>query len=510
LTVRRGINYGRESEYELFAESFSNYDVIDARIDVGAQKALIRMKGNPATSGDAASMLAAVKSGQLAGIYGDDLRAAAQLAARRGTVRWKLVPPGRVAALIREPDPSRPPTIIFRTQYRGDRQRLDPALVAAWRGFLGGLYAAAIEESEMEAFTGPNVKQTGAGKVSALALVSLPVNGQDCVLAHLLSNFDIDGSALKDAHKRFLIDRLVVILKNNMSNTVELIGRASRTASAAYNLRLSEKRVNAVAEFLLRSGIPKNQISTQFIGNQSPFSLALEAEEDRSVEVRPRIARVFTLSLLNVGLVARADIVIKIIEEVMAPVVRRAGRELKVMRSVVIPGDLTLDFDAGGGASRPCVNIILGNEGGGEILLGGHRALRVCSGMRLGPNGVPDHQSQLEHVFEPHEPEFAQAVANTAIHELGHLLGLRHVNDFSNFMHAVDPLGANLPQVMRNRQTMRQHWSRRGRFNPAQIESMMCSIKTGFFIDPVKVTGVPAGTPPISPKGRSPLRKSAR
>lgn len=130
-------NVGRQPFHarESFAGSFSNYDVIDPRIDVSAQKALIRLRGNPATSADAAQMLAAVKGERLQGIFGDDLRAAAQLAARLGTVRWELVPRGQVAALIREPNPAAPPTIIFRTQYRGDAARLDPALVAAWRGF---------------------------------------------------------------------------------------------------------------------------------------------------------------------------------------------------------------------------------------------------------------------------------------------------------------------------------------------------------------------------------------
>ncbi len=134
--MSRGVEYSPERSYESFAPSFSNYDVIDPRIDVSAQQALIRLRGNPATSADAAGMLMAVKSGQLAGIYGDDLLAAAQLAARLGTVRWELVPRAQVAALIREPNPLAPPTIIFRTQYRGDRNRLDPALVAAWRSFL--------------------------------------------------------------------------------------------------------------------------------------------------------------------------------------------------------------------------------------------------------------------------------------------------------------------------------------------------------------------------------------
>ncbi|HWS88669.1 MAG TPA: hypothetical protein VN282_16970 [Pyrinomonadaceae bacterium] len=132
---RADASVARGPRREVAAGSFSNYDVIDSRIDVSAQKALIRMRGNPATSADAAAMLAAVKGGRLAGIYGDALLAAAQLAARLGTVRWKLVPPGRVAALVRERNPAAPPTIIFRESARGNPAQLDPALLAAWREF---------------------------------------------------------------------------------------------------------------------------------------------------------------------------------------------------------------------------------------------------------------------------------------------------------------------------------------------------------------------------------------
>lgn len=130
-------NVGRRPLYarESFAESFSNYDVIDPRIDVNAQKALITMKGNSATATAAASILAAVKGGRLAGIYGDNLLAAAQLAARLGTVRWQLVPPGLDAALIRERDPSAPPAIIFREHVGSVPSRIITALLSAWRSF---------------------------------------------------------------------------------------------------------------------------------------------------------------------------------------------------------------------------------------------------------------------------------------------------------------------------------------------------------------------------------------
>ena len=134
----------------------SPYEVIDERIDEAAQRALLRMnKGDAAARQDAAGMLAAVKGTlgehmRLAGIYGDNLKKAAELASRHGTVRWELVPKGEDAALILEPgDPAGvlPPTIIFRggdpgakpVSHYGVRnlpERLDPALRKAWAAFL--------------------------------------------------------------------------------------------------------------------------------------------------------------------------------------------------------------------------------------------------------------------------------------------------------------------------------------------------------------------------------------
>ena len=129
------------------AAAFPPAAVIDERIDVSAQFALQRMsRGDPSARLDAVEMLAAIKqTGQLAGIYGDDLKKAAELAARHGTVRWELVPKGEDAALVLEPGDvtgALPPTIIFRggnpPQSHGVRkqpQRLDPALRKAWATF---------------------------------------------------------------------------------------------------------------------------------------------------------------------------------------------------------------------------------------------------------------------------------------------------------------------------------------------------------------------------------------
>ncbi|HEX6699978.1 MAG TPA: hypothetical protein VF101_04535 [Gaiellaceae bacterium] len=89
---------------------------------------------NAAAAGEA---IAAINTGALAGIFGDDLRAAVEVARRHGTQRWLLVPRGEDAALVLEPSDlvHAPPTIIFRDAARNDRARLDRALVRAIRSF---------------------------------------------------------------------------------------------------------------------------------------------------------------------------------------------------------------------------------------------------------------------------------------------------------------------------------------------------------------------------------------
>jgi hypothetical protein len=95
--------------------------VIDPRIDVGAQKALLRMfKGGQGARADATGMLAAVKSSQLAGIFGDDLLVVVKLAQGLGTYRWLLVSKGEDAALVL--DPADPLTALATIIFRGDTQ----------------------------------------------------------------------------------------------------------------------------------------------------------------------------------------------------------------------------------------------------------------------------------------------------------------------------------------------------------------------------------------------------
>ncbi len=317
---------------------------------------------------------------------------------------------------------------------------------------------------------------TGTGGVRILN-----TSVQGCPTAFLLYNFDIGGHTLKPSHRGFIRQRIHRILSNDQRTRMRLVGRSSRSGPDTYNLRLSGRRVDAVIRLAMGlGGVARGQIDSQSLGERQPFSPLPESEDDRSVEVHFTIPTQFILSLENVTVVRHWRIIEATIRHTLGPLVQRAGRSLMLGRR--IPADIVLTFDRGGRESRPCQMLILGNEGGGDIFVGAHRDLRVCGVPQLNRRtGHVDHGSQMQRVFEDDQPQFARFVANTAIHEMGHVMGLSHVADRSNFMFSDGSSGANLPRAQRTLQTMRRHWAGAKRFNPAQKQRIICALQTGFY-----------------------------
>jgi hypothetical protein len=104
---------------------------------VRAQFALLRLfKGTPEDANDARDLFNAVKTGEIKGIFGDDLAVSAKLAAERSTVRWELVPPGQDAVMLQDESPDTP-VIIFK-EAAGQKPRLDQALLSIFREHRGG------------------------------------------------------------------------------------------------------------------------------------------------------------------------------------------------------------------------------------------------------------------------------------------------------------------------------------------------------------------------------------
>jgi hypothetical protein len=208
----------------------------------------------------------------------------------------------------------------------------------------------------------------------------------------------------------------------------------------------------------------------------------------------PSITTPLIIILEDVFIVPQFRVVEDTIRQAIEPIANAAGRQLQFARRP--PGDLSLLFDLGGRGSGPCTLLILGNEGGGEIFVGAHEELRVCSGPQGTPDN-PDYVSQLERVFSRGEAEFARFVGNTAVHELAHLMvQMPHTSDRGNFMHSHPRLGANLPQNLRTLQSMRRHWAGTKTFTAGQILLLQEAIRTGRFTGGMTTTHVPPPTPP--------------
>lgn len=308
----------------------------------------------------------------------------------------------------------------------------------------------------------------------------LEASDQGCATAFLLYDFEVGSSQLKSLHKG-LLERLAEILARNPEHKARLVGRASRTGTDAVDMKLSRQRAEAVAKFLRDHKVTNDQIVIEFIGKSSPFGTGMECPEDRSVEVHMQIAKVLTLVLEGAHFVRPTHELVKAIREVLEPIVRQAGRELKIVQQRILPrdGELTITFDPGGGGTRLCGVRILGQDAGGVVFVGAHKAMRVCGGITGDPDdpGGLNHDNQIEPIFDNGQPEFARFVANTTIHELGHIMAkLEHSSDRFNYMSNED-----LPADLRTRENLVKFYSGRLRFEPTQINRLVCATQTGNF-----------------------------
>jgi hypothetical protein len=114
----------------------SPQDTIDRRIDVFAQRALVRLSKSQPTSGDAVGLLSEIRAGRLAGIYKEDERVPAMRARALGRTWWTLIPSREDAALVLDPSgPGGLPIVVFRDRVRSNAPRLDRALSRAWAAY---------------------------------------------------------------------------------------------------------------------------------------------------------------------------------------------------------------------------------------------------------------------------------------------------------------------------------------------------------------------------------------
>ena len=191
------------------------------------------------------------------------------------------------------------------------------------------------------------------------------------------------------------------------------------------------------------------------------------------------VSKDFFITLVNVMNVPNTQQLIQIIRDSILPASKEAGRRLVIHRTVGSgSGDRVLYFtNIAGSNAKPCGLDFLGDQGG-TIDIGAHKDVRVC-----GP--VLGSSSPIERVFEDDDPILTRSIANTAVHELGHMIAdLDHVDDPKNYMCWKAVL---IPVSMRNRKNVRQAIGGPKYFIQSQIERLVEAIRSGKYADTFSV-----------------------
>ncbi len=81
--------------------------------------------------------------------------------------------------------------------------------------------------------------------------------------------FDFDRYNLRDDARR-VIEAAAANYKATGSARIEVSGYTDLAGTQAYNMRLSQRRADAVAAYLMRQGVPKNVMDVKWFGKEHP------------------------------------------------------------------------------------------------------------------------------------------------------------------------------------------------------------------------------------------------
>ena len=82
-------------------------------------------------------------------------------------------------------------------------------------------------------------------------------------------NFDFDKAEIKDEMLPMLEIAKTVFEKDTMSNFV-VVGHTDSTGSNDYNQTLSEKRANAIKDWLIQNGVTASRLESKGYGETRP------------------------------------------------------------------------------------------------------------------------------------------------------------------------------------------------------------------------------------------------
>ena len=167
----------------------------------------------------------------------------------------------------------------------------------------------------------------------------------------------------------------------------------------------------------------------------------------------------------------QAELIVSI-RHVLEPLVRKAGKKLAITTNGNHIADLNLTFDTKttgrNGSGQICGDVWLGDDVTQIIWVRAHTDRRVCGSVNQ--RGERDLRR-----FLTTDSLIGRALANTAIHELGHWIAdLEHVEDLNNFMS-----WRLLPVAQRTVETMRKDYAGKKIFTDEQEGKLVKQLKAG-------------------------------
>lgn len=149
-------------------------------------------------------------------------------------------------------------------------------------GYLYGFRAEAKDHiSENQSLDLRDVKKDGAVQSKDISIAPIettvtrvdPINvtpiqeNASIVLNNIFFNFN-DATLQAESYPE--LDRIVKLMNERATMQVEIAGHTDSIGTDAYNLKLSERRANAVASYLEGKGVGESRISVKFFGESKP------------------------------------------------------------------------------------------------------------------------------------------------------------------------------------------------------------------------------------------------
>jgi outer membrane protein OmpA-like peptidoglycan-associated protein len=156
-----------------------------------------------------------------------------------------------------------------------------------------------VEEKVIAAVSEPKVEEkvvilAAEPKVEEKVMVAA-AGPKVIILAFEDVHFDFDKSTLKPEAKTIL-KRNIQLLKDNPKAKVRIAGYTSASGTEAYNQKLSERRANAVQEYLVNEGvITRDRLTTIGYGETNPAMYEAAPKEIYSKEAKANMRVLFEI-----------------------------------------------------------------------------------------------------------------------------------------------------------------------------------------------------------------------